>query len=147
MSNTTDTDPHSKQNIYSPSQILKYYARINLPEQFRYKPGDVSRNIARDPHKGLEFLAALQTFHLVNVPFENLDLHYNPSRTISIDPTHLYHKIVEKGHGRGGYCMESNGLFGTVLRSLGFEVYATAARINTGIDPDTRGNVPRYNGW
>ena len=43
-----------------------------------------------------------------------------------------------------------NGMFGTVLRSLGFDVMSTAARTNTACQdvarsPDYKG--PSYNAW
>lgn len=39
--------------------------------------------------------------------------------------------------------MENNNLFGTVLRSLGFDVYPTGARVNGAID----GGGEQYGGW
>lgn len=33
--------------------------------------------------------------------------------------------------GRGGYCMENNCFFGTVLRSIGFDVYSAGARVKS----------------
>ena len=67
------------------------------------------------------------------MPFENLSLHYSAHHTISLDPTVLYAKIVgqqgEKPNGRGGYCMENNALFASVLRGLGYDVYSVGARI------------------
>lgn len=46
---------------------------------------------------------------------------------ISLDKEDLFEKIVTLE--RGGYCMENNLLFSTVLRTLGFEVVATGARV------------------
>lgn len=40
--------------------------------------------------------------------------------------------------GRGGYCMENNCFFGTILRSIGFDVYSVGARVKS---PDG------YGGW
>lgn len=40
--------------------------------------------------------------------------------------------------GRGGYCMENNRFFATILHSLGFDVYSVGARVHT---PNG------YNGW
>jgi len=76
----------------------------------------------------LKFLTQLQQHQLCTVPFENLSLHYSSHHTISIDAEYLYSKIV--GNGRGGYCMENNCFFGTVLRTLGFTVYSAGARVN-----------------
>ena len=33
--------------------------------------------------------------------------------------------------GRGGYCMENNRFFATILYSLGFDVYSVGARVHT----------------
>lgn len=60
--------------------------------------------------------------------FENLQLHYSSHHSISLDPEHLYTKIVEKDN-RGGYCMENNCFFGTVLRTLGFSLHSAGARV------------------
>ena len=69
-------------------------------------------------------------YHLAAIPFENLELHYFPTKTLSLEPQHLFQKIVLRGDGRGGRCKEVNCLLGTVLRSLGFDVYSTGARVN-----------------
>ena len=46
-----------------------------------------------------------------------------------MDADELYEKLVERKRGRGGYCMENNYFFGTVLRSLGFGVYSAGAKV------------------
>ena len=124
--------------LLSASQVHAYYDRICLPQHWRLQPGQESRTVAADPSRGLEFLTKLQQHTMVSVPFENLDMHYNRYHDIFIDLPHLYYKIVERGHGRGGYCMETNTLFGAVLRSLGFDVYPAGARVYKG---------DSYGGW
>jgi len=79
----------------------------------------------------MSYLGLLQRHHLTNVPFENLSLHYSPSRHISLHPQALFHKIVE-GNGIGGYCMELNGAFGILLRSLGYKIYSMGAHVHDG---------------
>lgn len=66
----------------------------------------------------LATLRRLHRRHMLAVPFENLD----PVRGIPVtaDPSDAFGKIVERG--RGGWCFEMNGLFGEVLRSIGFRV-------------------------
>jgi len=71
-----------------------------------------------------ETLVALQTAHLLAVPFENLDIHLG--RPISQDEGALFAKIV--GARRGGFCYELNGLFAALLRALGFGVDLVSAR-------------------
>lgn len=79
----------------------------------------------RDPT--LKTLNGLMKRHLATCPFENLDIHYTAQHNILLDIDSLHVKVVTRG--RGGYCMEMNGYFAAVLRSLGFSLYATGARI------------------
>jgi N-hydroxyarylamine O-acetyltransferase len=72
----------------------------------------------------LEVLKSLQKNHLLSVPFENLDIHYN--KTINLDVEKFYHKIVEEK--RGGFCYELNGLFNTLLNALGYNSRIISAR-------------------
>jgi len=111
---------------YTKEQIDKYYDRINLKEALRlYTISEASSKAS------LSYLGLLQRHHLINVPFENLSLHYSPSRHISLHPEAIFRKVVE-GNGQGGYCMELNSLFGSLLRSLGYKVYSTGARVHDG---------------
>jgi len=73
-------------------------------------------------------LKMLQRQHLLNVPFENLDIHWQ--RPITLDVGLFYQKIVE--HNRGGFCYELNGLFNQLLRELGFETRLLSARVALG---------------
>lgn len=69
-------------------------------------------------------LSALQYAHLKTVPYENLDI----LRGIRLryDTETLFDKIVT--NHRGGYCFELNGLFGWLLRQLGYPVTDWFAR-------------------
>ena len=70
-------------------------------------------------------LTELQKAHLLNVPFENLDIHYhNP---IELNINSIYEKIVLKN--RGGFCYELNGLFYELLLSLKFKAKRISARV------------------
>jgi N-hydroxyarylamine O-acetyltransferase len=73
----------------------------------------------------LEMLRALQQCHPRAIPFENLDT--LAGRPVRLDLPSLERKLV-LGR-RGGYCFEQNLLFKHVLRALGFEVTALAARV------------------
>ena len=73
----------------------------------------------------LELLQKLQKKHLLNVPFENLDIHYHIPIELNID--RIYEKIVL--NNRGGFCYELNGLFYELLLSLGFNVKRISARV------------------
>ena len=72
-----------------------------------------------------EVLTALHRHHLHAIPFENIDVQLK--RPIRLDPDSLQRKLVT--NRRGGYCFESNGLFFHVLRALGFNNTALAARV------------------
>ncbi len=71
------------------------------------------------------FLRKLHRSHMLNVPFENLDIHYR--NKITIDYARIYRKVVE--NGRGGFCFELNGLFYHLLYHLGFDCYLISARV------------------
>jgi N-hydroxyarylamine O-acetyltransferase len=91
-------------------QLPAYFARIGYSG-------------AAEP--SLSTLTALHTAHAQSIAFENL----NPllGWPVPLDPAALERKLVEQG--RGGYCFEQNGLFGHVLRALGFSVTPLAARV------------------
>ena len=78
-------------------------------------------------------LSRLQQCHLHTVPYENLDILYGIP--LSLDVQAVYTKIVEKG--RGGYCFELNILFGTLLRSLGYQVTDLFAKVLAGHNGNT----------
>jgi N-hydroxyarylamine O-acetyltransferase len=70
-------------------------------------------------------LRELQVAHLLTVPFENLSIH--SAEPIVLDNGALFEKIVTRR--RGGFCYELNGLFGALLRELGFEVSMLSAGV------------------
>ena len=73
----------------------------------------------------LETLRSLHALHPLAIPFENLDT--LSGRPVSLDLPSIERKLV---HGRrGGYCFEQNLLFNHVLRALGFDAAALAARV------------------
>ncbi|KAF2130409.1 arylamine N-acetyltransferase 1 [Dothidotthia symphoricarpi CBS 119687] len=112
------------QPTYSPSQISQYLTHLKIPSAHHH---DSIQHLS--PQEALCYLTLLQTHHLSQVPFENLTLHYSPHRQISLQPSTLFAKVVGDNNNRGGYCMENNALFGTLLRSLGFSVYSAGARV------------------
>lgn len=69
----------------------------------------------------------MQEAHLLNVPFENLDIHYGIAIRLELDA--IFKKIVLKQ--RGGFCYELNGLFYQLLKELGFEVKMISGRVHT----------------
>ncbi|EME84782.1 uncharacterized protein MYCFIDRAFT_41649 [Pseudocercospora fijiensis CIRAD86] len=125
----------SSRPTYTPDQIFQFYTRIKLPPKWRLPAGPDSQAVATGP-EGYEYLYALQRYTLSHIPFENLELHYSRTKHIDIHPEILFEKIVISGNGRGGYCMENNNLFATVLRSLGFKFYTTCARVSSAAGPN-----------
>jgi N-hydroxyarylamine O-acetyltransferase len=73
----------------------------------------------------LKYLKALQKAHLLNIPFENLDIHYGSK--IILDYAKIFDKIVKRR--RGGFCYELNGLFYHLLYHLGFDCYVISAEV------------------
>lgn len=73
----------------------------------------------------LPVLKQLQKHHLLNVPFENLDIHNHIPIELSIDK--IFDKIVNQN--RGGFCYELNGLFYELLIALGFNAKRVSARV------------------
>lgn len=76
----------------------------------------------------LKTLKILQRQHLLNVPFENLDIHWK--RPIVLDTAKFYEKVV--GEKRGGFCYELNGMFNELLRDIGFQTRLVSARVFSG---------------
>ncbi len=76
----------------------------------------------------LKTLASLQKQHLINIPFENLDIHYD--KPIVLEKEKIYNKVVSEG--RGGFCYELNGLFYELLLWIGFKCDRVSARVFDG---------------
>lgn len=108
---------------YDDARLVKYFNHVHLPT-------DKIPDWHECPERAVVQLQTIQQHQLARVPFENLSLHYSPHHGVDLHPDFLYDKIVNKGHG--GYCMENNCFFGTVLRSLGFTVYSAGARVHEG---------------
>jgi len=92
---------------------------------------DVASYLERIGYEGpreatLETLRALHCRHMLTVPFENLDIHLG--RPIVLDETAFFDKIVRQR--RGGFCYELNGLFGALLRGLGYDLDLLSGRVS-----------------
>lgn len=73
-------------------------------------------------------LGLLQKRHLLEIPFENLDIYWK--RPITTNIAKFYEKIIlEK---RGGFCYELNGLFNALLQKIGFQTKIISARVSRG---------------
>ena len=145
------TDPNARPQ-YSKEQLNTYFKRIKLPQKYLDSPVLSDPSLAQTKKHGLPLVDALTRYHLANVSFENLELHYSTHRTISLNMDDLFEKFAERGlkYGRGGRCMENNGFFGTILRSLGCEVRNCGGRVSRAMSPikhirEEQGHT--YDGW
>lgn len=78
-----------------------------------------------EPKADLVTLKKLHLQHLLNIPFENLDIHLG--RKIILEPEALYNKIVK--NNRGGFCYEMNELFYEIITLVGFKAKRISARV------------------
>lgn len=72
-----------------------------------------------------ETLVALHRAHLLNIPYENLEIHLGGALSLELEA--IYEKIVIRH--RGGWCYEMNGLLAWALRELGFDVTLMASHV------------------
>ncbi|KAF2673431.1 arylamine N-acetyltransferase 1 [Microthyrium microscopicum] len=119
---------------FSVKEIDQYFSRLQVTPGSKESIYDINEI---SPKKSVEYLEFLQRQHLAYIPFENLSLHYSRWRQISLHPEDLSKKIVQSP-GRGGYCMELNALFATLLRSLGYKLRTCGARTHDG---------KKFGGW
>lgn len=73
----------------------------------------------------METLLRLQEHHMLNIPFENLDVIRKVP--IPLDVETYFRKIVV--NHRGGFCYELNGLFNWLLLNLGFNSRLASATV------------------
>jgi N-hydroxyarylamine O-acetyltransferase len=83
----------------------------------------------------LDLLKRVHERHLMEIPFENLDIHRGVP--IELDEEQILRKIVT--NGRGGFCYELNTAFAWLLRHLGFEVRVLSAEV---AKPDGTWGIP-----
>ena len=121
------------RRLYSKDELREYFTRINLPEQYLNAPILSNASLVKSKEHGLPLLEALCRQHACNVPFENLILHYSPSKKVTLDLSELYTWFVKRR--RGGRCMETNSFFGTVLRSIGYQVRNCGGRVSRAMSP------------
>lgn len=93
-------------------------------------PDDIAAYFARIEYAGsteptLQTLSALHTAHLVSVPFENHDIPRGVPIVLDVDA--MFDKIVRRN--RGGFCYELNGVFASLLASLGYDVTLLSAGV------------------
>ncbi|EPQ25625.1 uncharacterized protein PFL1_06805 [Pseudozyma flocculosa PF-1] len=107
-------------SLYTPAQVRRYLSTISLA-------GFEDRQDAPLPPPTLATLSLLMIHHLTTFAFENTSIHYEPARTVDIDPQAVYRRFVQAR--KGGYCMQHNLLFLNVLRALGYRAYSVSGRV------------------
>jgi N-hydroxyarylamine O-acetyltransferase len=96
--------------VTAPIDLDAYLARIGL---------------GLPPRADVDGLTVVQRQHRLSIPFENLDVRLG--RGISLDPDHVFEKLVHRR--RGGYCFEQNQLFLRGLTAIGFDARPLLARV------------------
>lgn len=81
--------------------------------------------IESKPNISLQFLILLQNQHILNIPFENLDV--INKKHIELTSNLIVDKILN--FNRGGFCFELNGAFHNLLTHLGFQVRMIEASV------------------
>ncbi len=84
-------------------------------------------------HQGepsLAGLRALHRAHVERVPYEVLEIQLG--RPTTVDPQDVIPRILQ---GRGGYCVQLNSAFATLLSALGYRVTWHRAWVQTGATP------------
>ena len=99
---------------------MKYISKMDI------RPYLNRINFTDSPQVNKRVLYDLQKKHLLNIPFENLDIHYG--RKINLSIAHIYKKIIIDK--RGGFCYELNGLFHQLLKEIGFNAKLISARVH-----------------
>ena len=85
--------------------------------------GSDARNVCK------ENLFRLQAAHFERLPYTNLSF-LKSGILNSLEPEALFERIIVQR--KGGYCFELNGLFGELLRTLGYDVTEYFARWHFG---------------
>ena len=138
----TMASPLSQRPLYTDNQLSAYLALL-FPPSHRYQtPAGIKEGLANDP---IATLTTLQTHHLGTIPWGDVVLHYSTSKCVSLDAEQVFEKIVTKR--LGGYCMEVNNFYSTVLRSLGVKLYLTGGRISNAVDAPGRRDPEGFAGW
>ena len=117
---------------FNATEVLGYFERVGFPHQSNFSPL---------PLPTLNTLRRLIACHLEAIPFENLSLHYSPDPRVSLKKEFLFNKIINLR--KGGYCLEQNNIFTTVLRTLGYDLYTIGARVY--LPNDSKSSYPGGN--
>lgn len=85
----------------------------------------------------LAYLNEIISNHQRTISFNNLAVFFGAGEILNLELEALFSKVILEG--KGGYCFENNKVFYYLLKELGFQVEAKAARVIY----DNSGDVPR----
>jgi arylamine N-acetyltransferase len=110
-----------------------------MPQSTRLDNETVARYLRRlgvdDPGApSADALRALHRAHVERVPYEVLDIQLG--RTSTVEPADNVARVLR---GRGGYCVQINGAFATLLTALGYDVTWHGALVQAGVTPPAPG--------
>jgi N-hydroxyarylamine O-acetyltransferase len=108
---TTPTTPARSAFVPDPEMISSYLRRLGLDDQ-----GEPS----------IEALRSLCRAHVERIPYEVLDI--QAGRATSVEPRETVSRVLR---GRGGYCVQLNSAFCTLLEALGYTVSWHRAGVQT----------------
>ncbi|XP_061567071.1 arylamine N-acetyltransferase, pineal gland isozyme NAT-10-like [Cololabis saira] len=91
--------------------LEEYFQRIGFHGS--YEKGDLAT------------LTVIHRLHVMSIPFENLSIHCGERNVVELEA--IFNKIVRSG--RGGWCLESNILFGWVMREMGYDTTTLVSRV------------------
>lgn len=106
----------SGRGMTSPAFVEKYMARLDL---------DVSMFGAGGSPIDYNALCKLTEAHLAHIPFENLAQHGGRGGPVKLNLASIERKLLDRK--RGGFCLELNALFASLLRELGLQVVIVPA--------------------
>src|ERR1700761_7741871 len=132
----------SQRPTYSNDQLPQYLSILFPSSHPFHNLSAIKEELQKDP---IPTLTTLQTFHLGIIPWGDVALHYSTSKTLSLEAEDVFDKIVVRR--LGGYCMEMNTFYATVLRSLGVKLYVTGGRISNAIDAPGKRDPEEFAGW
>jgi N-hydroxyarylamine O-acetyltransferase len=84
------------------------------------------------PKPDLECLSAIHRQHLLQIPYENLDVQLG--RPLDLEIERIFDKLVHQH--RGGWCYEMNGLLGWALSEIGFDVMRMSGGVMRSVGGD-----------
>jgi arylamine N-acetyltransferase len=141
---STSPEQGSKGFVFSDKQLQQYLSHTwgsALGHRGTPSVESIRSMIKENP---ISTISKMQVLHVSSIPWGNVALHYSPHRSLSLSPTALLNKMCVRG--LGGYCMETNLLFSTVLRTLRIRHYLTGARISNIVDMNG-GDPLGFIGW